>query len=163
QLGSYHRKSASQHTVDGTAAVEESEDADYGSFKVSAVRYKDSTEAYAAALKEANRPLQAGNYLIACTGSCPKNLAALVDSLPHISHAPVPTLTNYLPSKGLVAYTERYILGPADLQEAASQIPESAVGFQFGTEGELARYRIGRGEAIVAVFSYPTPGLARQQ
>jgi hypothetical protein len=72
-------------------------------------------------------------------------------------------LVSYLPAKNLAPHSERYILGPVGLAQNAPQIPESAVAFQFGTEGALARYRNGKNEAMLAVFSYPTPQIARQQ
>jgi len=54
-------------------------------------------------------------------------------------------------------------MGPAGLHANLPQIQESAVALQFGTEGELARYRTPKAEQTVAIFSYPTPQLARQQ
>ena len=42
-------------------------------------------------------------------------------------------------------------------------IPASAVGFDFGTEGEIARYRTPAGPVTLAVFSFPLPSMARQQ
>jgi hypothetical protein len=167
RLGTYDRKAVQQLPLAGGGAneygQEATEGADYGRFKVVASRYKDPTGAYAAGLAAPERPLQAGNYLITCTGDCPKDLSSLIGALPGVSYAPLPALANYLPAKGLIARSERYILGPQGLREAAPQIPESAVAFQFGTEGEIARYRTPHGELIMAVFSYPTPQMARQQ
>ncbi len=143
--------------------AEEEDIAAYGRFTVIAWRFKDSTGAYAAALEERETPLQVGNYLISCTGNCPKNLASLVEKLPKISHAALPTLRNYLPLKGLAPHSERYILGPIGLQAAAPQIPASAINFEFAPEGETARYRTPTGEATLAIFSYPNMQMARQQ
>jgi hypothetical protein len=167
-LGKYERKSDKPVAGQPSALPDEygwdeAEEADYGSFVVTAQRFKDSTGAYAAALEMRESPRQVGNYLITCTGNCPKNLASLVETLPKISHAALPTLRNYLPSKDLVAHSERYILGPAGLEAAAPQIPASAVNFEFAPEGEAARYRTAHGEATLAVFSYPNMQMARQQ
>ncbi len=164
-LGKYELKSvkpAGQIAPDeyGTDAMEE---ANYGSFTVLAQRYKDSTGAYAAALELHDRPLQVSNYLITCTGHCPKELASLVGALPKLSRAALPALRNYLPAKDLDPRSERYILGPAGLRKAAPQIPEAAVNFEFGPEAEIGRYRTAHGEATLAVFSYPTMQMARQQ
>jgi hypothetical protein len=142
---------------------EDAEEADYGSFQVTAERFKDSTGAYAASLEMQETPLQVGNYLITCTGKCPKNLAALAETLPKLYHAPLPSLKSYLPSKNMLAHSERYIMSPASLHASLPQISESAVALQFGTEGEMARYRTPKGEETLAVFSYPTPEIARQQ
>jgi hypothetical protein len=159
-LGTYDRRSveASQVPTDENGR-EASERADYGRFQVTATVYKDSTGAYAAWLEAEQKPLQVGNYVIVCSGNCPKNLAELAEMLPRVSHAPLPVLGSYFPVLNLVPHSQRYILGPAGLAQNAPQIPESAVAFQFGTEGQIARYR----EALVAIFSYPTPQIARQQ
>jgi hypothetical protein len=136
--------------------------ADYGGFRLSVRRFKDSTGAYAASLKLSG--ILVGNYLVQCEGKCPKNLAALADaSLPHVSHASIPTLKTYFPTKGLVQHSDRYILGPLSLSANAPEIPASAVGFDFGTEGQIARYRTPAGLATLAVFSFPLPSMARQQ
>jgi len=167
-LGTYDRVSvkASQVAADENGR-DAAEDADYGKFQVSATLYKDSTGAYAAWLEAEGKPLQVGNYLVTCTGNCPKNLAELAEALPRISHAPLPALGSYFPLKNLVPHSQRYILGPASLAQNAPQIPVSAVAFQFGTEGEVARYRVlqnePKNEATVAIFSFPTPQIARQQ
>jgi hypothetical protein len=142
---------------------EAAEEADYGKFKVSAVRFKDTTGAYAAWLETPGHPLQAGNYVITCSGACPKNLAELAETLPGISHAPLPALASYLPVKNRMPQSPRYIVGPSGLRQNFPQVPESAAAFQFGTEAAIARYRSGKNEATLAVFSYPTPQIARQQ
>jgi hypothetical protein len=167
-LGTYDRRSVQESQVASDEnGREAAEQADYGRFQVSATRYKDSTGAYAGWLETEGNPLQLGNYVITCTGNCPKNLAELAEALPRISHAPLPALGSYFPTKSLVPHSQRYILGPAGLAQNAPQIPQSAVAFQFGTEGEIARYRVLRNEpkseATVAIFSYPTPQIARQQ
>jgi hypothetical protein len=167
-LGKYERKSDKPIAGQPSALADEygrdeAEEASYGAFVVFAQRFKDSTGAYAAALELREPARQVGNYLITCTGNCPKNLATLVETLPRISHAALPTLRNYLPSKDLVAHSERYILGPAGLQAAAPQIPASAVNFEFAPEGAAARYRTSNGEATLAIFSYPNMQMARQQ
>jgi hypothetical protein len=139
------------------------EKADYGRFQVTALQFKDPTGAYAAALADP-RAIRVGNYLLTCEGKCPKNIAALADaSLPHVSHASVPSLSDYFPPKGLIPHSQRYILGPASLAAAAPEIPAPAAKFDFSTEGEVARYRTASGQATLAVFSFATPSLARQQ
>lgn len=172
QLGKYQRESATgtekfedlrpQWDEYGEDALEK---ADYGSFAALAFRFKDTTGAYAASLEPGGRVMsRVGNYLVSCSGNCPKEFLALADSsLPGVSHTPVPTLGVYLPSKGKVAASERYIMGPVGLHENLPQIAESAVALQFGTEGELARYRAAKGEETLAIFSYPTLEMARQQ
>jgi len=160
RLGDYQRKSASP--LDASAdeyGLEAVERADYGLFQLTASRFKDTTGAYAAALERSG--VRVGNYLVQCNGKCPKDLAQLADaSLPHVSHTSVPILKTYLPPNGMVPHSERYILGPVGLKADAPDIPASAVNFDFGTEGESARYRTG---VLLAVFSFPAPSMARQQ
>lgn len=168
RLGKYDRKSVKPVTVSDQVqtaeyGLEEAEGANYGRFQVTAARYKDSTGAYAASLASAGQTLLAGNYVVTCAGNCPRNLAGLVEALPKMSHSALPVLRNYLPAKNLIPHTERYILGPVGLRAAAPQIPESDVAFQFSPEGEIARYRTREGEVTLAVFSYPTMQMARQQ
>jgi hypothetical protein len=167
KLGQYQRKSTApfpqpQSTEYG---FETAERADYGSFQVTAWRFKDVTGAYAVFLEPGNAGLiRVGNYMIRCDGKCPRDLGALAEKgLPDVSHGAAPTLDTYLPSKGLLPRSERYILGPVGLKTDAPEIPASAVNFDFGTEGELARYRTPAGPVMLAVFSYPLPTMARQQ
>ncbi len=165
QLGQYKRQSAAPlpKPLSPEYGFETGERADYGPFQVTASRFRDTTGAYAAAL-DSPAGFRVGNYLVTCVGKCPKDLAKLADAaLPEVSHAAVPTLGTYLPSKGLLARSERYILGPEGLKENAPDIPASALNFDFGTEGELARYRTSEGRVLLAVFSFPLPSMARQQ
>src|ERR1700733_14741879 len=111
KLGKYQRKPAapSDNAVNSQALLDEDgldaiERADYGSFQVTASRFKDPTGAYAAFLEPASKgAIRVGNYLVACQGTCPKNLAGLTDAgLPHVSHGSLPTLGAYFPAKNLI-------------------------------------------------------------
>jgi len=172
-LGQYQRNftSAGEESTDYHAlwkeyGLEAIENAGYASFHVTAWRFKDTTGAYAGFLElpPSLMSFRVGNYLVSCQGKCPKDLPQLADaSLPHVAHTSVPTSDTYLPSKGLLAHSERYILGPVGLKENAPDIPASAVDFDFGTEGEVARYRTPAGPLRLAIFSFPAPSMARQQ
>lgn len=171
-LGSYQRTSATPLDIDKDQraqaeeyGLQEAESASYGSFQVKAERYKDPTGAYAASLEVPNRlKTRIGNYLLSCDGKCPLDLSTLAEAgLPHVSHASVPTLGSYLPDRNRIPRSERYILGPAGLQANTPEIPASAAAFDFGTEAEIARYRVPRATVTMGIFSYPTPALARQQ
>jgi hypothetical protein len=170
KLGEFNRKAISDSAfgpndqVPGLEeyGVEAYEAADYGSFKADAWRFKDTTGAYAASLQQIG--VRLGNYLVRCEGNCPKNFPQLAEaSLPRISHAAIPNLDTYLPSKGLVPRSERYILGPVSLKANTPDIPAGAVNFDFGTEGQIARYRTPAGVVTLAVFSFVLPSMARQQ
>jgi hypothetical protein len=145
--------------------VEGVERANYGSFEVTASRFKDTTGAYAASLEpSAKNFVRVGNYLVLCEGKCPKDLPELADAgLPNVFHASLPTLSAYFPARNLLPRSERYLLGPVGLKLDAPEIPASAVNFDFGTEGEIAHYRTPAGPVMLAIFSFPLPSMARQQ
>jgi len=168
RLGDYQRKSAtavahpSDDPLEDEYGLDSVEKADYGPFQMTARRYKDVTGAYAASLQL--NGTRVGNYLVFCEGKCPKNLAALADaSLPHVSHGSLPSLPAYFAAKNLIPHSDRYILGPVGLKANAPDIPAAAVGFDFGTEGEIARYRTPAGPVTLAIFSFALPSMARQQ
>jgi len=168
-LGEYQRTSATAGSAGSQwdeYGVEGVERANYGSFEVTASRFKDTTGAYAASLEPANKgAIRVGNYLVTCDqGKCPKNLAELADAgLPHVSHGSLPTLGAYFPAKNQLPRSDRYILGPVGLTADAPEIPAHAALFDFGTEAELVRYRTPAGPVSLIVFSFATPSLARQQ
>jgi hypothetical protein len=172
RLGDYQRQSVTGSAITGDDRPEwdeygekAMERADYGSFKAVAFQFGDTTGAFAASLEPAGRVTsRIGNYLVMCVGACPKNFLKLAEaSLPNVSRASLPSLGDYLPEKGRISGSERYVVGPKRLEVNFPQIPESAVAFQFGTEGEVARYRTSAGPVMLAVFSFPTPSIARQQ
>ncbi len=74
---------------------------------------------------------------------------------------PVPTLPRYLPEKGLLPKTRKYLLGPEALARAAPDLPTALVDFQMGAEAELARYRLpGKPPMTLLLVNYPTPQIA---
>jgi hypothetical protein len=171
QLGKYQRKSsapvdAASNAQLGEDGLEAAEHADYGTFQITAWRFKDPTGAYAASLEPANKnAIRVGNYVVTCDqGTCPKDLAGLAGAgLPHVSGGALPTLGGYFEPKNVIPQSERYILGPVGLASAAPEIPAPAALFDFGTEAELTRYRTPAGSVSLVVFSFATPSLARQQ
>lgn len=171
QLGQYQRKSDNpvQPPSDSRPILDEdgfvaAEQADYGPFRITAWQFKDPTGAYAGSLDPLRKGVRIGNYLVSCEGECPKDLESLADHrLPHVSHGAIPNLSAYFTAKGLLAHSERYILGPVSLMAAVPQIPAAALHFDYGTEGQVARYRTSGGAVTLGVFSFPTPSMARQQ
>jgi len=148
--------------------LQATERADYGAFRATAYRFKDTTGAFAAAQwLQASDPKTTtlGNYVIACSGKCPAQLKEWLAAgkPPGLSRAAYPTLDTYLPTKNLAAGSKRYIYGPAALAQFEPRIPAAAVAFDFSTEGQLAKYHTPKGEATLTIFSYPTPMMARQQ
>jgi hypothetical protein len=166
-LGTFEQKAVSTAAIGPNDRFEEYgldafEAADYGSFKAEAWRFKDATGAYAASLEQGGTLV--GNYLVRCGGKCPKNFATSAEaSLPHVLHGSLPTLSVYFPAKNMLLRSERYISGPVGLKASAPDIPASAVSFDLGTEGEVARYATPAGPVTLAVFSFPLPSMARRQ
>ncbi len=106
-----------------------------------------------------------GNYLFDFRGYKPQvaELEALFDRLPRLDQSAVPTLPSYLPARGLVANSERYVVGPESLAKFAPGIPPSMAAFHLGAEAQLGLYRGQKGDMRLAIFSYPTPQLARER
>jgi len=146
-----------------------SERATYGPFRLTAWQMKDPTGAFAAAqwLKSTDPAATVlGNYVYSCSGKCPPaaQLQTWLSSLPNLSRASYPNLDAHLPAKDLVPGSKRYILGPVSLAEFEPRIPAGAVGFDFSPEAQLAKFKTPKGDTVsLALFSYPTPGIARQQ
>jgi hypothetical protein len=73
----------------------------------------------------------------------------------------LPTLPGYLPGKGLLSNSGKYILGPVAFDRLVKKFPPVLIDFDLGAEAELARYgsRDGRPVELLLV-SYPTPQMA---
>jgi len=99
-----------------------------------------------------------GNYLIKIEGArlSGSEVDQLFADLPGFREPPVTSLPDYLP-KGAEANSERYILGPQSLKAFLPEISGEAAGLDFGVEIQIARL----GEAVLAIFRYPTPQIAR--
>ena len=106
-----------------------------------------------------------GNYVFEFTGPLPeqKDLELLYAGLPKVDRTPLPSLLGYLPQGRLIPNSERYILGPASLARFEPRIAPALAAFHLGAEAQLGRYRTPKGDLTLAVFSYPTPNMARAQ
>jgi hypothetical protein len=106
-----------------------------------------------------------GNYVFQFTGGMfdQPTLNQLYTQLARVDNAPLPALSNFLPPEGLVANSERYILGPVGLQRAEPGIPPSVAGFRMGAEAQFAQYQTPKGLLKLIIFDYPTPSMAREQ
>jgi hypothetical protein len=166
---------------------EEAEEAAYtasdGTFTATAWRLGDSTGALAAfqwqrpaaaqpsdlgklAVETPGSVLLAfGNYLFRFDGRRPeiRELAHLFDVLPRLDQSSLPPLSDYLPAGNLAPNSERYVLGPVTLAAFEPRIPPAVAAFRYGTEAQLGKFRTGGGEMSLAVFSYPTPQIARER
>lgn len=192
QFGQF-RKVASQPVQMSDKALweeygfQQAEQAEYASeaarFRSRAYRLKDPTGAMAAfqwqrpaksrpsrlgslAVETGDGVLLAyGNYLFDFQGYKPQvaELEALFDRLPRLDQSALPTLPNYLPTTQLIANSERYVLGPESLARFAPEIPPSLAAFHMGAEAQLGRFQAPKGELRLAIFSYPTPQMARER
>lgn len=106
-----------------------------------------------------------GNYVFQLTGAVPpaEDLQPIYAQLPKLEQSPLPTLMSFLPTAGLIPNSERYVLGPVSLDRFEPRIPPSAAGFHLGAEGQLGKYKSAKGPLNLAIFYYPTPGVARER
>ncbi len=153
----------------------ETEAAKYGrgqaTFLLAAYRMKDSTGAMALeqSLRRpgvAKRVFRHQNYVFeTMEGTAPRGAidAFLLPGLPKVDRTATSDLLRYLPGKGRVAGSERYILGPESLKAYAGRIPAGAAGFEFAGELQAAEYTTPEGGAWLGVFRYPNQLIARQQ
>ncbi|HEX2712546.1 MAG TPA: DUF6599 family protein [Candidatus Acidoferrales bacterium] len=153
---------------------------------VTLFRMRDPTSAYGAytyllneqmtpanltAYSSLSRPralVTVGNFLVDISGSdVPRQAAALKTLVarltPPADKAPYPALAHYLPARGLIANSERYLLGPVALQRLLPLASGDWVGFADGAEGLLARYRLNGQEAVLLLAAYPTPQAAARK
>jgi hypothetical protein len=155
----------------------------YGPMTVTAWRFRDTTGAIAgfqylrptaakssdlakvAAATPTELITAQGNYVLEFTGRIPKaeEINLFLAHAPRYEQAPPPTLTGFLPDQALVPNSERYILGPVGLDRFAKTIPPSTAAFHLSSEAEFARYKGKNGDFSLLLFSYPTPGMARDQ
>ncbi len=152
--------------------------------KITAYRFYDDTGAYAAFLwglteggvedtygeRAWSSPgrtwIHFGNYVVEILGDKPEdeNIELMMGQyFPNVRLSADPPVTNYLPPENVTSGSKRYILGPTSLSRVAPEVPPSVAAFQFGTEAVLATYGSGDRQQRLALFSYPTPQMAREQ
>ena len=73
-----------------------------------------------------------------------------------------PPVLAYMPSRDYIKNTEKYVVGPLGFSHTSSPVPLDLIDFKDGTEVVLGKYRVGSGEAILTVISYPTPQIATE-
>lgn len=90
-----------------------------------------------------------------------KSLVATV--APQAQTGPLPNLTDHLPRTDFVDRSDRYVLGPAALNQLFPVALGNSLGFTEGAEAELARYRVGRREVTLLIVDFPTPQTAAKK
>jgi hypothetical protein len=74
----------------------------------------------------------------------------------------LPTFIEFMPRRGYVQNTQKYVMGPAALAAQATPVAADLVDFNASSEVSLARYNTSSGEATLMLISYPTPQLAAE-
>jgi hypothetical protein len=72
----------------------------------------------------------------------------------------LPPILAFMPHRGYIANTEKYVLGPTALAALEAPISEQLVDFKASPEVTLGRYTTSSGEATLMLIYYPTPQLA---
>jgi len=80
--------------------------------------------------------------------------------LPTGSTANLPSFIEFLPRRGYVVNTQKYVMGPAALSALDAPVSAGLVDFNSSAEVSLAHYSTTSGEATLMLISYPTPQLA---
>ena len=81
---------------------------------------------------------------------------------PEGNAANLPTFIEFMPHRGYVANTQKYVMGPAALAALAPPVPADLVDFNASAEVSVGRYDTPSGEATLMLISYPTPQLAAE-
>lgn len=103
-----------------------------------------------------------GNTVVRIEGYQPtaEELANFFRTIPRFEQGPLPLLPDYLALQGLRPNTQRYIIGPNALKAFLPQVSPATAAFSMGAEGIVAEYAGGQ---RLALFSYPTPAIARER
>lgn len=76
------------------------------------------------------------------------------------NNANLPAFIAFLPRRGYVTNTQKYVMGPIALNTMATPVPGELVDFGASAEVSFAHYSTPGGEATLMLISYPTPQLA---
>jgi len=109
-----------------------------------------------------------GNLVLDIHGSAlTKNAADLNALVSAVSfkaqQGPLPTLTEHLPTKGFIARSDKYILGPVTLNQFFPVSQNDWLGFSTGAEAEVARYHVDGRELNLLIADFPTPQTAQKK
>jgi hypothetical protein len=88
-----------------------------------------------------------------------RELAGLLPR-PEGNAANLPSFIAFMPHRGSIANTLKYVVGPAALATVAAPVSADQVDFGASSEVSLGRYDTMSGEATVMVISYPTNQMA---
>jgi hypothetical protein len=74
----------------------------------------------------------------------------------------LPSFIEFLPRRGYIANTQKYVMGPMALAAVAPPVSAQQVDFDSSSEVSVAHYTTSSGEATLTLISYPTPQLAAE-
>ena len=72
----------------------------------------------------------------------------------------LPSFIQYMPPRGYVTNTQKYVMGPEALAALAAPVSTDLVDFGTSAEVTLGRYNTSSGEETLMLISYPTNQLA---
>jgi hypothetical protein len=88
-----------------------------------------------------------------------RELAGLLPR-PEGNAANLPSFIAFMPHRGYIANTQKYVMGPAALATLGAPVSTDQVDFGASSEVSLGRYDTMSGEATLMVISYPTNQMA---
>ena len=88
-----------------------------------------------------------------------RELAGLLPR-PNGGDAALPTFIEFMPHRGYIVNTQKYVMGPLALAALAPPLPADLVDFGVNTEVSLGRYDTTSGEATLMLISYPNSQIA---
>lgn len=132
-----------------------------GPVNVSLWKFKDTTGAFAAH-QALGSGVQHRNYVVLFANGTAgtEDVKQLTSKLPRTETEALPPLFAYLPKRGRMGTSERYVLGPVSLSRFEPRISPQTAGFDRGAEAQTAKYRAGGKEIQLTIFAYPTPQIA---
>ncbi len=91
-------------------------------------------------------------------------LLALAHEISILVHqrAELPNLVKEMPSRGQIAGSLQYILGPEGFSNLDLQVNPWKLGLEMGAEATTANYLLGENRGKLLLISYPTPQMARR-
>lgn len=90
-----------------------------------------------------------------------RELAGLLPR-PSGGDASLPTFIEFMPRRGYIANTQKYVMGPQALAALAPPLRAELVDFGVNTEVSLGRYDTTSGEATLMLISYPNSQIAAE-
>lgn len=82
---------------------------------------------------------------------------------PQAQGGSLPAVSGFLPDKGLIPGSQRYVQGPVALNAVLPLGQGDWIGFSDGADVALAKYDVGSAQVTLLLVSYPTPQVAARR